>query len=538
VKYIVCSATAIFFVCTLLVPSTTANQAAEPLFFTSDRCMACHNGLVEQSGKDISIGANWRGAMMANSSRDPYWHAAVRREIMDHPTAQGPIEDKCSSCHMPMARFMAKAVGEKGAVFEHLPDTTALTEQDILAADGVSCTMCHQISDEGLGTKESFTAGFVVDTEMPFGQRAVFGPFDVDAGRTRVMHSSSLFMPTMKQHLQDSAFCASCHTLYTHALGSNGEIVGEFPEQVPYLEWRHSAYKDSRNCQSCHMPVLQKPTGISSVLEVPREGFSQHVFRGGNFFMPKIFNRFRVELGVEALPSDLDRTMAETQAHLETKAARITIQQATVDNGRLQVGISVENLAGHKLPTAYPSRRVWLNLTVRDRQGSIVFTSGKLKQDGSIEGNDNDSDSRRYEPHYTLIEDQEQVQIYEAIMADNRGQVTTGLLSAVRYVKDNRLLPRGFEKEDAPEDIAVRGMAAEDVDFDSQGDSILYSVAVDESGRPFSVEAALRYQPVAYRWARNLSAYEAAETDRFVRYYGQMAQESDAALVKVETTVE
>ena len=254
--------------------------------------------------------------------------------------------------------------------------------------------------------------------------------------------------------------------------------------------------------------------------------------------MPKIFNRFRVELGTEALPSDLNRTVAETQAHLETKAARITIQQATVDAGRLQVGVSVENLAGHKLPTAYPSRRVWLNLTVRNRQGDLVFTSGKLKQDGSIEGNDNDSDSKRYEPHYKLIEDQEQVQIYEAIMADDQGQVTTGLLSGVRYIKDNRLLPAGFDKQAAPEDIAVRGMAAEEDDFDSQGDSILYSVAVDESGRPFSVEVMLRYQPVAYRWARNLSAYEAAETELFVRYYRQMAQESDAVLAKIETIVE
>jgi hypothetical protein len=29
----------------------------------------------------------------------------------------------------------------------------------------------------------------------------------------------------------------------------------------------------------------------------------------------------------------------------------------------------------------------------------------------------------------------------------------------------------------------------------------------------------LRYQSVAYRWAQNLRAYEAAETQRFVAYY-------------------
>ena len=34
------------------------------LFVTADRCMACHNGLVTQSGQDVSIGVDWRASMM------------------------------------------------------------------------------------------------------------------------------------------------------------------------------------------------------------------------------------------------------------------------------------------------------------------------------------------------------------------------------------------------------------------------------------------------------------------------------------------
>ena len=30
--------------------------------------------------------------MMANSAKDPYWQAGVRREVMDHPQAQAAIE--------------------------------------------------------------------------------------------------------------------------------------------------------------------------------------------------------------------------------------------------------------------------------------------------------------------------------------------------------------------------------------------------------------------------------------------------------------
>ena len=80
---------------------------------------------------------------MANSARDPYWHAAVRREVLDHPAAQAAIEDKCSTCHMPMARFDSAAAGGRGEVFANLAPTAP---QHALAADGVSCTVCHQIA--------------------------------------------------------------------------------------------------------------------------------------------------------------------------------------------------------------------------------------------------------------------------------------------------------------------------------------------------------------------------------------------------------
>ena len=55
------------------------------VFRTSDRCVACHNGLTTKDGEDISIGFQWRASIMANSSRDPYWQGSVRRESIDHP---------------------------------------------------------------------------------------------------------------------------------------------------------------------------------------------------------------------------------------------------------------------------------------------------------------------------------------------------------------------------------------------------------------------------------------------------------------------
>jgi cytochrome c551/c552 len=122
-----------------------------PLFITSDRCVACHNGLVTPRGEDVSIGTDWRASMMANSARDPYWQASIRRETLAHPTVAAAIEHECSACHMPMTRYQAKAGGGMGQVFTHLPVIPQKTPEHALAADGVSCTLCHQIGKDKLG---------------------------------------------------------------------------------------------------------------------------------------------------------------------------------------------------------------------------------------------------------------------------------------------------------------------------------------------------------------------------------------------------
>ena len=72
-------------------------------------------------------------------------------------------------------------------------------------------------------------------------------------------------------------------------------------------------------------------------------------------------------------------------------------------DGRLDADVVVRNLTGHKLPTGYPSRRVWLHVTVRDAAGAVVFESGAVEPTGAIAGNDNDADRERVEPHYDEI---------------------------------------------------------------------------------------------------------------------------------------
>ena len=508
-------------------------------FQASNDCMACHNGLTTPSGEDVSIGVSWRSSMMANSSRDPYWHAAVRRETLDHPEHAAAIEDECSICHMPMARTLAHAQGLEGRVFANVPGTTtADTIERQLAADGVSCTVCHQISDEGLGTPESFVGGFVIQPPAADGSPSMFGPFEVTDGHAALMRSATGVAPTEGAHIRSSELCATCHTLITESFDADGNAVGSLPEQVPYQEWQHSAFiAEEVGCQSCHMPTVSAPMRVSSVLGEEREGMGRHTFVGGNFFMLRMLNRYRDDLGVQALPAELEATAAATVRQLQGETATVTIEDATRTNGALRFDVAVTNRTGHKLPTAYPSRRAWLHVTIGNSSGQTIFESGRVEPNGAIVGNDNDADPSVFEPHYEEVREPGQVQIYEAIIAGPSGALTTGLLTATQFVKDNRLLPRGFVKATAGPNIAVHGTAAADATFDGDGDRVRYVVDAPDTEGPLDVEVELRYQPIGFRWAQNLSDYRAPEPERFIAYYDSMAASSSVVLVRAVALV-
>ena len=100
----------------------------------------------------------------------------------------------------------------------------------------------------------------------------MFGPFAIDDGRTTIMRSATGVTPTEATHIRQSELCATCHTLYTKALRADGDVVGSLPEQMPYLEWRHSAFRGR-----AELPVVPHAGGRGadadrSVLGEPRPG--------------------------------------------------------------------------------------------------------------------------------------------------------------------------------------------------------------------------------------------------------------------------
>jgi hypothetical protein len=371
------------------------------------------------------------------------------------------------------------------------------------------------------------------------GTRVIFGPFQIDAGRKTIMRSVTGFVQAQGMHIQQSELCATCHTLYTQAFSPTGQVIGSLPEQMNFQEWQHSDYsrgQDSQSCQSCHMPEVKDKTRVASVLGDYREGLHRHLFVGGNAFMVRLLNRYRSDLGVVATSSELEATAKATVRQLQEDTATVSIVRSGRAGNTLNVDVAVKNLTGHKFPTGYPARRTWLHFVVRDRQGRTAFESGAVTDAGLIQGNDNDADATKYEPHYDRITSPDQVQIYEPIMGDPGEVPTTGLLTATHYIKDNRLLPQGFDKATADKDIGVYGTAMQDSDFTGGGDIVHYTVNVSAGAGPLDIQLELLYQPIGFRWAHNLEEYDAPEPKRFVDYFNALSSSSWVVVAKASMT--
>jgi hypothetical protein len=463
---------------------------------------------------------HWRSTMMANAAKDPIWQAKVSSEVVRFPALQEVIEKKCITCHMPMAETQAVAEGQP---VTGLGDGFFNRANPLhpAAIDGVSCTLCHQITDTNFGEMASFSGGYQVDASTDPPDRLIYGPYEQPVAP--VMQASTGFNPVYGPHMVTAEHCATCHNLYTPYVDAGGNILGEFPEQTPYTEWQNSSFGAAEtSCQSCHMPPAEGGAVISVVPAglAARQPFYQHFFVGGNAFMLKILRDWGGELEVTADAAHFDATLARVTDQIGGRSARVALKDLELKDSVLAAQIQVTPLTGHKFPTSFPSRRAWLHVTVTDAAGQVVFESGKPKADGTISGNAADADPATFEPHYDVITQADQVQIYEPIMGDNEDHVTYTLLRGAKYLKDNRLLPAGADKARLPADIAVYGEALDDATFAGGSDLVTYRVDVKTATAPFTVNAELLYEPLSYQFVRDLLVDKTPLTERFGGYYG------------------
>jgi hypothetical protein len=108
--------------------------------------------------------------------------------------------------------------------------------------------------------------------------------------------------------------------------------------------------------------------------------------------------------------------------------------------------------------------------------------------------------------------------MYETVVRNNLGEVTYTILRSAGFLKDNRIPPRGFDKNIVPKDIWVIGNAFADDNFQGGSDEISFRLDnLKES--VYSVKAELIYQAIAYPHVLDIASDSSKEAADFKKMF-------------------
>jgi hypothetical protein len=278
----------------------------------------------------------------------------------------------------------------------------------------VQCDFCHTLA----GHHTLQNAGYVIRAS-----NVKRGPLaDAKPINHRAAHDPSF---------RTAEYCATCHQVVHPENGIHLEPT--------YLEWKQGPYaKAGIVCQDCHMTDGLNPrtaTRPADIGEPPRHPgkvaamgkkrphVSRHLFVGPTLVF------------TDTSDPDDRRAQAERAARLSLlrRAGRVEVRGTGLIHraGKRYLTFRVRNTgAGHYLPTGVTElRELWLQVTLRDESGKVVFRSGHPQGDGNL-------------PPETVL--------YRTEVHDSRGRDTTLFWNTVKKVRDYRIPPLGHRDEEIP----------------------------------------------------------------------------------------
>jgi hypothetical protein len=295
--------------------------------------------------------------------------------------------------------------------------------------------------------------------------------------------------PLLADQITSANLCGSCHNVLLPVFDNAGNLVKASYEQSTHLEWTNSDFAPGRanfrSCQDCHMPTQFKGQALAfqianidssafaptthrlpnhDITLTERDRYLRHALHGLNVFMNEMFQQFPLILGARQIdymtgtatvPSLITgRNSMLEMAKQETASVDIPVPEKTAD-GKLRVVVLVTNKTGHYLPSGVGFRRVFLEFLVRDAAGNLLWASGRTDDLGAIVDGITDQvlaseqpvkfPDVPFQPHYQTIERGDQVQIYQELIEDSAGHLTTSFLRRFKNVKNNRIRPKGFD---------------------------------------------------------------------------------------------
>lgn len=289
-------------------------------------CAGCHPSHVEE----------WKSSPHAYAMLDPVFQAMVG---VGQTETKGELGDFCVKCHSPLGNLLGQTkVTHDAATGAYVQPTRGLSEE---AMDGVSCLTCHSI------TKLKGPANADFDLSLDGIRR---GPIhDPDPSPVHGSEYSS--------NHTNSLFCGTCHVVVNQK---------NVPLEQTYSEWVASIFNGAQSCQDCHMEEYQGPAAVGHRTRTVH----RHSFVGAD---------------VSLLEPDVFPGYDDVRAKAASLLQRSVHFEASPDAAKRRIDVTIQNLAGHALPSgATADREMWIELIVRDDQGSVALESGTLDERGDL----------------------------------------------------------------------------------------------------------------------------------------------------------
>ena len=508
----------------LAIPPSDVNkirqEVTEQGFATSvkigaEKCERCHADIVEQ----------WASSAHRFSSFNNPFYVATLEYLRNTPVVPNEFVDKhltkfglpkeatgkvksrwCAGCHDPLIQLSGRMVGD-------------IDKGSVEAQGGLICLSCHAIKEipghTGNGNyvwNDQFKDSYIF-SGVASGPGATLHDTYLKANPER--HMADMLKPFYRK----AEYCATCHKV---ALEPPLNDYRWLRGQNEYDNWHNSGVAlnaartfylppKARQCQDCHMPLVDAPKGD---LSAKNGKVRSHSFTAANTALPWLRG---------------DTKMVEdTEKFLRGKILRLTIAGMSGTEGQIvpltdgaaheiasakdhaELHVVVRNLGvGHTFPSGTnDSNEAWIEVTATGKDGTQ--SAGALDGDGQVDENTRifnavlvDKNGKRIEKRnaHEMV-----TSIYVAVIPPSTSDLSryaiplpaagdlSGTTVKVRLLwrKFNRSYTKfayeanrpGFAKFNATPELPVTEIAAFTLTIKRDGERLIAQAAVPEGAKP------------------------------------------------------
>lgn len=334
------------------------------------------------AGCHEQIAEEWRPSAHRYAAMDPVF-LGIQKVMADQNGAESTRY--CGGCHDPISLF----AGAKNLFNEQLTGSHGYDE-------GISCLACHAIRETDVRGNADYT---VTQPRAYLWQWQTNGLGRVARDfliRTYPREHNRLSKRAFKQ----AEYCAACHKQF---IDQEVNGVGWVQLQNQYDNWASSHWNTKGDatktieCRECHMPLVASlDPAAGDPLDYnrsPADGkHRSHRFLGANQLIPEMMKLAGWEQqtdltrqwlgGKIEVPEIADKWRSGPIVKLALKAPAEVVAGTELP---LRV-VMTSNKVGHDFPTGpLDIIQSWLEITVTDEQGGVVFSSGKRDAKNFIE---------------------------------------------------------------------------------------------------------------------------------------------------------